>query len=78
MEHNYIWNEKFVAMDTDVGGGFPVASHLSMMSSEEKAMMDSGWAVISGGIFTRDRETTCDSKTTREKQFIKPIPISSK
>lgn len=54
-------------MDTDVGEGFPVASHLSMMSSEEKAMMGSGWAVISGGIFTRDRETMCDSETTKRE-----------
>lgn len=50
------YNVEFVAMDTDVGGGFPVASHLRVMSSEEKAVMDSGWTVITGGFFTEEKE----------------------
>lgn len=42
-------------MDTDVGGGFPVASQVSMMSSAENVVTDSGWAVITGGLFTAER-----------------------
>lgn len=41
-----------VAMDTNVGGGFPVASQVSVMSSAEKVVIDFGWAVITGGLFT--------------------------
>lgn len=55
-------------MDTDVGEGVPDASHLSMMSSEENAMMDSGWTVICGGVFTRDRETVSVRKREGEKE----------
>lgn len=39
-------------MDTNVGGGFPVASQVSVMSSAEKVVIDFGWAVITGGLFT--------------------------
>lgn len=42
-------------MDTNVGGGFPVASQVSVMSSAEKVVTDSGWAVITGGLFTVER-----------------------
>jgi len=44
-----------VAMDTNVGWGFPVASQVSVMSSAEKVVIDSGWAVITGGVFTAER-----------------------
>lgn len=46
---------KHLKKDTDVGGGFPVASHLSVMSSVEKVVTDSGWAVITGGLLTAER-----------------------
>lgn len=42
-------------MDTNMGGGFPVASQVSVMSSAEKVVIDCGWAVITGGLFTAER-----------------------
>lgn len=60
-----------------MGEGSPVASHLSMMSSEEKAMMDSGWTVICGGVFTRDKETLSERETARKREREREYSLSN-